>query len=359
VMSIDTGSRYVLVEECFAYGCGRYKFMAYGDQNTPTENIIFRRCVSRHDYHEPDPGWGRQCATFTSYDAHNFVLQNCIAIDSGDDDPGLYGMIYGGVWFENKETTGADNSGRIQDSIILNLAGLAAINDPKNNGTRVVENTVIWGSKGGYTGGPISGAPNVLLDHLTIGGLWGEFQDSSYAWGTGAYMASGLASGRLTNSIVRECNSYGVADYTTSDYNDYHGNTQDFGNTYGISPPTAGAHDRFVDPGLRYLCRVEDGSAMKGAASDGGDLGANIIYRRGVTGTLYGEPGYDELTNEPLWPFPNEDVIKSTMSAWDGQNDPRRGFCAPGNGLYGGPITLTSYVWEYLGNPCPSDICKY
>ncbi|MEA3360776.1 MAG: Ig-like domain-containing protein, partial [Thermodesulfobacteriota bacterium] len=24
-----------------------------------------------------------------------------------------------------------------------------------------------------------------------------------------------------------------------------------------------------------------------------------------------------------------------------------------GNGLYGGPITLTSYIWEYLGNPCP------
>ena len=31
---------------------------------------------------------------------------------------------------------------------------------------------------------------------------------------------------------------------------------------------------------------------------------------------------------------------------------------APGNGLYGGPITLTSYIWEYLGNPCPVGVCQ-
>ena len=35
------------------------------------------------------------------------------------------------------------------------------------------------------------------------------------------------------------------------------------------------------------------------------------------------------------------------------------GFCADGTGLYGGNITLTSYIWEYLGNPCPQEICDY
>jgi len=30
----------------------------------------------------------------------------------------------------------------------------------------------------------------------------------------------------------------------------------------------------------------------------------------------------------------------------------------PGNGLYGGPITLTSYIWEYLGSACPATICS-
>jgi hypothetical protein len=74
---------------------------------------------------------------------------------------------------------------------------------------------------------------------------------------------------------------------------------------------------------------------------------------------LWGEPGYDSLLSEPLWPFPNEDVVKNTMGAWTYMNNGKRGFCADGNGLYGGPITLTSYIWEYLGNPCPPEICAY
>jgi len=42
-----------------------------------------------------------------------------------------------------------------------------------------------------------------------------------------------------------------------------------------------------------------------------------------------------------------------------GSMNAKRGFAGDGNGLYGGSITLTSYIWEYLGNPCPSDICNY
>lgn len=358
VISAGTGSRYVLLEECFAYGCGRYKFMAYGDQNTTTEKIIFRRCVSRHDYHQPDPGWGRQSATYTSYDAHDFVMQNSISIDSGHDDPSLYGRLYGGVWFENKETTPSDNSGRIQGSIFLNLGGLAAIHDPKNNGVRVIENSVIWNSKGGYVGSVISGTPTLSLNHMTIGSIWGVFQDMSYAWGTGAVAADGFDGGpMITNSILTACNSYGIANYMGSDYNIYHANSANFGNSWGVTPPTAGPNDRFSDPGLKYLPRIEADSPLVGAASDGTNIGANIIYRRGKSGTLYGEPGWDELTDEPLWPFPNENVIKETMAQWDGENDARRGFCAEGTGLYGGPITLTSYIWEYLGSPCPAEIC--
>ncbi len=357
VIDAGTGSSYVLFEECFAYGCGRYKFMAYGDQNIPTENIIFRRCVARHDFHEPDPGWGRQSATFTSYDAHNVLFQNCISVDSGDDDPSLYGMLYGGIWLENKQTTPRDNSARIQGCIFLNLAGLAAINDPKNNGVREIENTVIWHTKGGYGGGVISGTPSLLLRHMTVGDIWGTFQDESYAWGTAAYGGEGFTSEQIRDSVMTGCHSYGIADYMTSASNVYFANAADFGHTWGTPAPVPGPQDRFVDPQLKYLCRVEDGSPLKGTASDGGDVGATILKRYGVSGTLWGDPGYDQLTDEPLWPFPNEAVIKQTLAAWDGPNLATRGFCAPGAGLYGGPITLTSYIWEYLGYACPAEIC--
>jgi hypothetical protein len=359
VLSLGAGSSYVLFEECFAYGCGRYKFLAYGDGNGATQNILFRRCVSRHDYHDPSSSWGQQCATYTSYDAHNFVLQNCISIDSGDKDPLKYGNMYGGAWFENKETTGLDNAMQIQDSIFFNLAGVAAINDPNSNGDRLIENSVIWNSQGGYLGDVKSGTPTLHLNHMTIGNIWGTFGDQSRAWGTGTALVthSPYASAAVNNSLITQCDSYGVANTLTSDYNDLWANAANFGSSYGVQASTAGTHDLTGDPGLRYLFRVEAGSPVQGTGSDGQDRGANITYRRGVSGTLYGETGWDQLTKEPLWPFPNEGVIKATMSAWDGQNDPKRGFCADGNGLYGGAITLTSYLWEALGNPCPTDIC--
>jgi hypothetical protein len=56
------------------------------------------------------------------------------------------------------------------------------------------------------------------------------------------------------------------------------------------------------------------------------------------------------------------DLIKTKMAAYSysgslGTLSGARGFATSGTGLYGGPITLTSYIWEYLGNPCPTDIC--
>ncbi|MFH1238329.1 MAG: MopE-related protein [archaeon] len=97
--------------------------------------------------------------------------------------------------------------------------------------------------------------------------------------------------------------------------------------------------------------------------------GANIENRHGISGTLYRDLGYDELTSESLWPFPNEDKIKELFSETNNPpsgyglyptaNNVKRGFCAEGTGLYDGPITLTSYIWEYLDNECPPEICNY
>lgn len=96
-----------------------------------------------------------------------------------------------------------------------------------------------------------------------------------------------------------------------------------------------------------------------------GLVGATILKRYGASGTLWGEPGYDQLTGDDLWPWPYEDKIKAVFA--EPNNPPsgyspatnitKRGFAADGNGLYGGPITLTSYIWEYLGTPCPANVC--
>lgn len=93
--------------------------------------------------------------------------------------------------------------------------------------------------------------------------------------------------------------------------------------------------------------------------------GATIMRRYGGTGTRWGDPGYDQLSNEDLWPWPFQDKIKAVFSEANSvpsgsspsTNVTKRGFAADGNGLYGGPISLTSYIWEYLGTSCPKLVC--
>ena len=53
-------------------------------------------------------------------------------------------------------------------------------------------------------------------------------------------------------------------------------------------------------PALKYLLRIENNSDLDGAASDGGDIGATILYKIGRDGTLWGEEGYNETTTESL-----------------------------------------------------------
>ena len=125
---------------------------------------------------------------------------------------------------------------------------------------------------------------------------------------------------------------------------------------------TSGAHDvTNINPlihSLFYLPRIESNSDLSGKASDGGDVGATVMKRIGVNGTLWGEPGYNTTTDEDLWPWPNEDIIKINLRTYSHpQINGARGFCADGKQLNGiHDITLTSYIWEYLGNPIPQEI---
>ena len=92
-----------------------------------------------------------------------------------------------------------------------------------------------------------------------------------------------------------------------------------------------------------------------------------------MDGTLWGETGYETLRNaangyggedDKLWPWPNEDEIKSDMQAWSYYVDESEtisgdyGFASSTDLQQDGvsAVTLTSYIWEYLGNQMPSDI---
>lgn len=96
-------------------------------------------------------------------------------------------------------------------------------------------------------------------------------------------------------------------------------------------------------PSLKYLVRIEPGSRLKGSGYQGADIGANVLYRYGIDGSRHGEPGFNEFTSAPLWPWPNEERIKTEMCEKTGVT---RGFCQA--------KSLTHYIWEYMGNPLPS-----
>ncbi|MBN2611991.1 MAG: T9SS type A sorting domain-containing protein [Bacteroidales bacterium] len=366
------GSTYVLFEECYAYGGGRYKLGAYSDQTALTEKIIFRRCVARHDYHDYYGELGQVCSTFTSYDCHDVIFQNCISIDSGiqgedGSEEVHYGRLVGAMNWVCKDMHPQDISGKVQGCIFLNIESYAAIRYPKNNGEHIIENTIIWDCLSGYYSHDTNDneTGTLSLDHMTIGNIWGNpSNDLKAAWGNGVYNGYKFSNQNVTNSNIQDCNYAGLRNYLTSDYNNFYNNTEDYDNVWGVPEIVPGTNDQYENPGMKYICRIEGDSPLKGAASDGGDIGASVVNCYGVSGTLWGEVGYDVLTNEPLWPFPNENEIKAQMSTWTppasftgpATYNGKRGFCADGNGLYGGPITLTSYIWEYLGNPCPPEI---
>ena len=68
-----------------------------------------------------------------------------------------------------------------------------------------------------------------------------------------------------------------------------------------------------------------------------GQVGAQIVNRIGVNGSMFDDAGFNAETTEDLWPWPYEDRLRSDLCA-DGIV---RGFCAKG-------LSLTDYVWNYL-----------
>ena len=344
--TVGPASSYVLVEESYAFGGGRYQFLAY-----QSDHILVRRSVARNDY------WNGtlQCAGFVNYNSTVTAWQNDIALDS--DTANCSGHQYGGFFNENKSDVNTPTSQALQGNIVLNVqAYYAGDLDWVISGTRDIKDMVIWASSGGYWGDQGHGIPAVItIDRMTVGAITGKYDGANQgaAWGTGVSIY-GPVQNTVIDSIFAHNASFGVADYTMSDYNSFFANAQNYG---GVHTPTPGPHDRTdnVVP-LKYLPRIEEGSPLKTAGMGGGQIGAEILFQIGGTGTLHDDPGWDQPATDPLWPFPNEDEIRNDMASYMGPGGVgARGF-AKGNSLDGTPQTLTKYVWEYLGNQIPADV---
>jgi hypothetical protein len=361
---------YVLFEENFAFGGARYMFLNYWAEHT-----VLRRNVARNDY------WNGtlQAAAFTNYDSVHTVWQNNIAIDSNTGCCPGHSGLYAAFFNENKTDHAPDTSQEFHGNIVLNYESVYGAHlDEVASGTRRLSDDIWWDSGGGHAGSQGDGlaATWPLVTHLTSGGHSGDYDPPNGGGmrGTGFAINQNLPNA-VTSSIFVDNESFGVAGYVDGSHNAFHGN----GAPYGGAQPTPGTgdittHDILYSPAnpggsLRFLPRgPEAGSLLATAGEGGGRVGARVLWKIGVDGTLHGEPGWNVERSpengyggpqDRLWPWPNEAIIKAELAAYSGPGLPGpRGFAAPGNGLYGGPITLTSYIWEYLGSACPAEVCS-
>ena len=332
-------SHHILYEDCYAWGGGRYRLLSY-----KSDYIIVRRFVGRIDATNTEhDGRLEPLGGVAFYDSSNCEGQNIIIIDSDTGDYWNVASLVGAFTLPNGGGTGNFFRGCINLHGDMSLHGQSVGFSDTNR-----MDCIGWDAPSGALLGY-----GTTYDHLTIGNI-------------STWLSYGAVDGHTGNActvqnslFVNISAEYGaLKNVALSDYNYFYGNYLDYFNT------NQGVHDVInINPmtnSLKYLPRIEANSDLSSKASDGGDIGATVMKRIGISGTLWGEPGYNETTTESLWPFPNEDIIKTNMKTYlHPQISGERGFCANGTGLYGGNITLTSYIWEYLGNPCPDEICNY
>jgi formylglycine-generating enzyme len=342
--SIDTKrlrNRYNLMEDCIAWGGGRYVFYSKNGSHN-----IFRRCVARHDFNDAP-----QMFNFRAYACSHTVYQNCISIDSdrvqhyvkpvhgesggfwvGDQYGANGNAIHGCISIKDIQLpyyiggNGEKDHSIIRDSVALDVTVPGA---PTLSAFILKSGTSVTAS-------------NVLGMKAS-----GKYQDGFYGKKAGKFT--------VTDSILRDVGDIGLWANRAANINHYNAGKC-------VSAVSGGKLARLksmfscwgtgstdYDPlqnGLRYPVRIEPESLLSTAGKNGMRCGPEILKKIGVSGTLYGEPGWNEVTDKNLWPFPNEEKIKELMRKTVDGVSGIYGFCVDGQ-------TLTNYIWAYLGNTAP------
>ncbi len=336
---------YNLVEDSAGVGAARYGFYTGGPTSSASQNI-FRRVVARVDYSnslQPKSAFAAY-GNNDGYDMHDVLFQNCIAIN-GRRGPTGSEQTYGGFYFPKNATNVT-----VQGSIVLNNEAAHAgyfVKELHGDNIRL-EHSIAWDVYGSsyIAGVRINGAggPYFGMDHMTIGEA------------PVAYYNQDSAQQRVMSNTLFYNN---VALSTGSDY----GWTTQTNNAFFPATQAAGNNAVIGNINLKYILRAETGSALEGTANDNGNIGADVTQQYGVSGTLWGELGYNQRTTNDLWPWKHEDIIKQWFSVPNNPppgnvpsiNNTVRGFTIA-NDQFGKNMTLSRYIWQYLGNEIPNGI---
>lgn len=327
-IALISEASYTLVEDCWVWGRGRYGIYT-SSINGGTNHVIFRRVVVRLD---SVPPWVSSGIRF--YNASTNTCQNCFVIDGRLDaasEASSFTMGGGSSTSEPnhlwKSCIALNNTGN------SNLPGWMAEDMTTQN---TWNNSVIWGVPSrGVTTTSASGSGTAYIQNMTIGAA------SNYE-----IYNNGTVTFDVSNSLVSTPSGattfMGINTISNTYY--YLASGASSGQAVG-TPITL----ETLNEGLKYLPRIEPGSALKTAG-----VGANILYQEGITGTYYGQTDWNTTTSNHLWPFANEQMWTAKMAAYTASGPGgNRGFAALANTS---ATPLTEYIWEYLGNKMPENV---
>lgn len=319
-----------LFENMWAYGYGRKAVQLYG-----ATRVTARRIVARYDYwdgagYKPnDPRIG-----FAVYNSSDGIYENIIVIDSAPDPVGRDAASKAGFAIEGNLTStstiiGATGNKWVgclaldNDRAGLYSAGVSTgIND--NN---TIENFISWGSTTGMVIHAYTTNSNIVSG--TIGN----------ASGVGLRINNDNVSDTLFEKLFAINN--GTYPFVIAGQGGYYGVNTTFQNNTASNNGSGDDIEPEFAPTLDYL--------IKPMMVTDKERGAEMVnrYQNGV------------LTDDALWPWPNEDLIRQHMcdsddliaahrvaangSGWEPK------WCASGK-------TLSNYVWEYLGGTIPDGI---
>jgi hypothetical protein len=356
-------SNETLIEGSYVWGGeGRYRIATFH-----SDHSIIRNCVVRVDKSmDTDNALG----AYAIYGSTNIEVQNCIGIDS--DSPVFWDDIgnVAGVFGAPTSYPATQNSGPINFTNVISINNHMRFGSHDWNAYPAQANfkdCIGWDHRTIRSNDFIHSQGNSDLNHCTFGEVDTQFsEDVAYSYFNGW---KGGNSDSVKNSIWYNFANGGLFyDIEESTYNNVYRLNDGNIDVSGTSSLNTVSIDPFENS-LKYLTRIESGSDLDSVGEGGTYVGANVLKMHGKPGSMWGEDGFNKLQDGTggqedisLWPFPNEDVIKERFASYYYTNGTHellgdRGFAAEGNGLYGGPVTLTSYIWEYLGNPCPEEIC--
>lgn len=368
-------SDYILFEGCYSFGGGRYKFA-----NNESTNCIFRRCIARYDRSDRRPEEDPK-GSFIMYNTMDFRIDNCISIDDVDKfvNNGYKAGSFG-VPVTVTEITAEGARGYIDQCLQLNSEQqLFQLDYQVSNGGGAadVESTNV----SSYDNRAASYymyswsfslfknctfnfiRPEYVKDYLIHNGGYNNWRGfvncifNNIPAATGATnlcssVTVGPAAIPYNGGTSRTVEKYGILNNNIFDCLGMIIVPEDQGEQYEVGTTT-------VDPALRYVTRVEAGNSLSETH------GATVMTLRGKSGTFWGDTGYEDDTNIPMWPFPMENTMRDKMRdySWTGVTysgeeylsrvlgatdtlSGARGFCADDE-------DLTGYVWGYIGETVP------